>query len=724
MPEGFHLKAGDANPPILDGSSLTIQSGKHAIIDWEKFSIDHHETVRFLQEGPHASILNRVTGGTESAIYGLLESNGRVYLINPDGLIIGPNARIETTGFIASSLDVLDSDFLNGEELLFSGEGKGAVINQGIIRCPSGDVLLIAREVRNEGEIEASQGLVSMAAGKEVLFKPSGSERIFIRPEQSIKADLEHTGSIRALAVELKAGGGPYASAVKSSGRIDAYGLKEEGGRVYLFADGGSTEVNGTIIANDERGFGGRIQVLGEEVFIKENALLDVSGDFGGGTILMGGDHQGKNPEIPNAAHIFTSEGAQIKADSRISGNAGTIISWGTDTNQFQGHISAQALGNTGDGGFAEISATSFTVSDHPDLRSLNGRYGEILFDAGPVLIQSGLNVFIDNNTFNDGYIIAQLGLSDFSISTTGAMGGGQETITINDDITIGWADNTKFTLTAGANIHFANTMLGTGAVIAATGSGGAGSVSIELNGNGAQAGFNYNGIWMEKKTALSSTVGHIHLSGIGGDTAGAQANVGISMDDTSTITSTTGNMQLTGNGGSQLAGLYGILLNNTSEISSTTGSITLTGTGGTDVGTGGHVGVQLINSSKVFSTGGMGANPIQITGTGGDGMAGCIGVTLLINSEATSSFANISINGNGNGTSSNCQGIVLGDTLVHSDNGDITLVGNTSLVGDTSAGVAFTGINSQVTNADGDISITGQSFGNGTDSDGIFLSL
>ncbi len=101
-PSGFHLKTGDALPRNRDESgTILIQSGKNAIIDWESFSISQDERVRFQQTGVDSYVLNRVVGSESSALFGTLQSNGAVYLINPNGILIGPNALIETA---ASSL--------------------------------------------------------------------------------------------------------------------------------------------------------------------------------------------------------------------------------------------------------------------------------------------------------------------------------------------------------------------------------------------------------------------------------------------------------------------------------------------------------------------------------------------------------------------------------------------------------------------------------------------
>ncbi|WP_316358000.1 hypothetical protein [Candidatus Neptunichlamydia sp. REUL1] len=88
----------------------------------------------------------------------MLQSNGHLYLINSNELLIGKGACINTTSFIRSTFDVLDSDFLNGENLEFIGNSMSSIINYGTIHTKDGDALLIARHVENHGVLEAKGG--------------------------------------------------------------------------------------------------------------------------------------------------------------------------------------------------------------------------------------------------------------------------------------------------------------------------------------------------------------------------------------------------------------------------------------------------------------------------------------------------------------------------------------------------------------------------------------
>ena len=73
------------------GNSLTVTQGsERAIINWQNFSISHGQTTSFVQPGIASAILNRVVSKNPSEIYGTLNANGKVYLINQNGILVGP----------------------------------------------------------------------------------------------------------------------------------------------------------------------------------------------------------------------------------------------------------------------------------------------------------------------------------------------------------------------------------------------------------------------------------------------------------------------------------------------------------------------------------------------------------------------------------------------------------------------------------------------------------
>lgn len=335
-PAGGQVVAGAASVQ-QNGSTLTInQISDRAIINWQNFSIGAGELTRFNQPGANSAVLNRVVSGNPSSLLGTLEANGQVFLINPNGILVGGGARINTAGFVASTLNVADAAFLLGGDLSFLGSSAANIKNLGTISGSSGDVILIARQVENAGTLNAPNGVVGLAAGQDVLLKSVGEQRIFVRPTSlgastGAGTGVDNSGLIAAAQAELKAAGGnAYALAVNSGGIIQARGIMEKDGRVMLTSGGGAVAHTGAISA--------------------QNA------DGSGGTVLVGGDYQGANPEVVNASRTFVGEQATISVNAGASGNGGKAIVWADEFSIFNGSISARGGLSGGDGGLVETS--------------------------------------------------------------------------------------------------------------------------------------------------------------------------------------------------------------------------------------------------------------------------------------------------------------------------------------------------------------------------------
>lgn len=424
-PVGESVVGGAASFDRTRPGRLTInQMTDRLIINWNDFSIGRGETTSFLQPSVTSIAVNRVLAGNPSKIYGNLEANGIVYLINPNGILVGPSGTINTRSFIGSTLDAPDSSFMAGTKLTLSGNSDAAVINQGTIEAIGGDVFLVGRSVENSGTIRANSGTVGLGAGSEVMLVPAGNEKLsVIAGGGSAAIGVNNQGTIESVAAELKAAGGNiYALAINNGGIVRATGVRNEGGRVFLTSDGGDIQNSGTISANNEDGSGGsiklsaghnadntatvistgtlsargdaagtrggEIQVLGDRVGLVGEALVDVSGDAGGGTALIGGDFQGKNGAVQNAKRTSVGPDAVIRADAVSTGDGGKVIVWADESTKFAGHISARGGVAGGDGGFAEVSGKEhLAFVGSADLSSPLGLFGTLLLDPDNITI-------------------------------------------------------------------------------------------------------------------------------------------------------------------------------------------------------------------------------------------------------------------------------------------------------------------------------------------------
>lgn len=151
LPVGQQVVSGTATFATA-GNTLTVTNSPNAIINWQGFSIAAGERTTFSQQNAASAVLNRVTGAYRSDIFGMLDSNGKVFLINPNGIIFGSGSQVNVAGLVASSLGISNENFLAGKYDFTAGSTAGAVQNQGAITTTAGGMVwLISPNVENSG---------------------------------------------------------------------------------------------------------------------------------------------------------------------------------------------------------------------------------------------------------------------------------------------------------------------------------------------------------------------------------------------------------------------------------------------------------------------------------------------------------------------------------------------------------------------------------------------
>jgi filamentous hemagglutinin family protein len=415
------------------GNVLSVTNSNNAIINWQKFGIAAGEVTKFIQASASSSVLNRVVGGNLSAIYGSLQSNGRVWLVNPAGILVGPGATIDTAAFVASTLTMRDADFLAGK-LTFSGPG-GNVINQGTITTPAGgSVYLIGANVSNEGIINTPKGEVILASGQTVNLVDTATPGLKVEITGAA-GNTTNLGTIAAEAGRI----GMAGVIVRNSGTLNASSAVEEGGKVFLKASQDTyVDKTGRIVATGTKG--GRVEVLGNRVAVMDSASIDASGTNGGGVVLVGGDFQGNNPDVQNSQIAYFGPNASIKANAENVGDGGKVIVWADDTTRAYGNIQARGGDNSGNGGFVETSGKRYLdFNARVDTRAPKGNNGTLLLDPSDILIGAsdsyyggsfdGSNVFSgstsDQTQISWGIIDSLLYSNDVVVTTTGSGGSG-----------------------------------------------------------------------------------------------------------------------------------------------------------------------------------------------------------------------------------------------------------------------------------------------------------
>lgn len=228
-PIGGNIVAGTGaiDTSVSNLTNITTTSDR-AVIDWSNFSVDSGHTVNFDQLSSTSAVLNRVVGAAApSLINGAITSNGNVFLSNASGVVIGSTGVINTNGFTATTLDISNDRFMNGD-LSFNGNSNASIVNNGLISTGNGGANLIASQVFNNGTIETT-GNINLATGGQ-LQMAGGSY---------IQADLE--------TIENGISGG--ASLIQNSGTVRAIGGLNVGGEVYLVNPNGNIVNDAQIVA-------------------------------------------------------------------------------------------------------------------------------------------------------------------------------------------------------------------------------------------------------------------------------------------------------------------------------------------------------------------------------------------------------------------------------------------------------------------------------------------
>jgi filamentous hemagglutinin family protein len=464
-PHGMTVSSGAATA-ATSGSQLTVTTSQAAFLNWQSFNIGAGETTTFVMPSASSLVVNQINGISPSQIWGNLNANGMVVLMNSSGFYFGPHSEIKVGGFVATTAKP-PPNFGIGSQWEFSGPPPAAsIVNYGKISVqPGGSLYLIAADIENHGTLSAPGGSIGLLADKQVLLSD--------RPD----------GLGLNVQVKLPAG------SVNNDGQIIA-----DGGSILANAQ--TVNQNGLVQANSVREKNGVIELVADDaVNLGANSIIEANGGDSGVS------HGGK---------------IAIKSGDTFSDSAGSLVS---ATGGAQG----------GNGGAIDLSAVNIKSLNSTLTATAQRGYldGKLFFDPYDILLDttggpspSGGTVLSTTGSTKAGTVL------DLNVNTAFA-GFSQITLQAIHNITLasgtGWSlsDSTgqtsgKLTLQAGNNIYLqdgsyiydanswsvalmAGVNFKTGAVTAGTG-------NIYLNGGSALTG---GGSIQTTAGSISLTAGH-----------------------------------------------------------------------------------------------------------------------------------------------------------------------------------------------------------------------
>ena len=140
-PLGGQVVGGQATISGQGTATVTItQTTQNAIINFNTFNIATGEVTQFIQPNSTSVALNRVIGGLgPSTIDGTLTANGRIFLVNPNGVLIGAGGVINTGSFLATTHDITNANFMAGNyNFNIAGRPDASIVNLGHITAADG----------------------------------------------------------------------------------------------------------------------------------------------------------------------------------------------------------------------------------------------------------------------------------------------------------------------------------------------------------------------------------------------------------------------------------------------------------------------------------------------------------------------------------------------------------------------------------------------------------
>ncbi|MDR1975388.1 MAG: filamentous hemagglutinin N-terminal domain-containing protein [Campylobacteraceae bacterium] len=335
LPTGGVVASGTANI-AKDGSTTNInQQTNKASINWQSFSISPNEAVNFNQPNQNSLTLNRVIGNEKSVIEGALNANGKVFLINSNGVLFTKGSSVNTAGLVASTLNIKDEDF-NSDNFVFKADknSKNSVINLGTITTTDeGYVALLGESVINDGVIIANRGTVSLNSADKITLNFNGNSLINVSlDEGTLNSLVESNNAIIAdgglVILTAKAANELISSKVNVKGAIKAQTIGDLKGEININAYEGKANIDADLEASFIETSGDKVKISDSTKIKADKWLIDPT-DFTIGEDITGAALSAnlENTDIEIQSAKGTKEGkGDINVNDKVEWNADTTL--------------------------------------------------------------------------------------------------------------------------------------------------------------------------------------------------------------------------------------------------------------------------------------------------------------------------------------------------------------------------------------------------------------
>ncbi|WP_242056536.1 S-layer family protein [Nostoc sp. FACHB-152] len=492
--QGVDAQGQESSVVHIDGGAIR---GANLFHSFNEFSIGNQQQVYFSNPTGIENILTRVTGNNPSNILGTLGvlGNGNLFLINPNGIIFGANARLDVAGsFVASTANSLrfDNDFnfsatnpqipplltINVPLGLQFGTNPKPIQVQTLLMpgllVPTGKTLALVG-----GDISLESAILQAAAGRIELGSVAG-EGIVGVDDAGDRLKLTFPDTIPLANISLS-----QASLVNASGE-GAGDIQVQGNQVFLTE--GSSLVTNTLGAQP----GGSLLINAASLDISGT---DANGNSGGLFARTSGTGNAANVTI-NTNKLTVQQGARISTATSNQGRGGNLL---VNASQSVDVIGTTGAGNrrsaffvdsasTGDAGNLTINTGRLTLRDGSLFSVATRGNGK----GGNLTVNASQKVELLGTTPNGFYS------SSFDAYTLGAKDAGSVTINTGD-----------FIVRDGASIFTATYGAGRGANITVNASN-----TVEVSGTGKVGNIVFpTGLLAETLPDATGNAGNIEIN-------------------------------------------------------------------------------------------------------------------------------------------------------------------------------------------------------------------
>lgn len=204
LPTGESIASGSATFDRSMANQLTVnQSTSKLINNWNSFDIGSAATVNFVQPDAASIALNRVTSASPTEIFGQLNANGQVFIVNPAGITFGLGSQANTGALLASSMSISDANFLNNNLTFERNGARGQINNLGTLIANEGNVVFLGPTLQNQRSIQSVKGNILMGNGDKLKV---ADHNLSLLQGSSMISLIRNTGTLNATRVEVRKG--------------------------------------------------------------------------------------------------------------------------------------------------------------------------------------------------------------------------------------------------------------------------------------------------------------------------------------------------------------------------------------------------------------------------------------------------------------------------------------------------------------------------------------